>query len=156
MSNYSKNDIKNSVLTDNTAQSVYKHLRELESNRAHVVSSWIWELLQNARDAAPEDGQLMASVERRSDTITFFHNGRGFRETEIAHLIYHGSTKSSDDASLGQFGSGFLTTHLLSPKIAVAGYLEDGGKARICVDNALWSHGIPLDGLVEALGHSVA
>ena len=126
MSNDSKNDIKNSVLTDNTAQSVYKHLRELESNRAHVVSRWIWELLQNARDAAPEDGQLMASVERRSDTITFFHNGRGFRETEIAHLIYHGSTKSSDDASLGQFGSGFLTTHLLSPKIAVAGYLEDG------------------------------
>ena len=126
MSENSKNDVKNTVLTENTAQSVYKHLRELESNRAHVVSRWIWELLQNARDASSGDSQLVASVERRSDAITFLHNGRGFREKEIAHLIYHGSTKSGDDALLGQFGSGFLTTHLLSPQIDVAGQLEDG------------------------------
>ena len=126
MDDNSKNDVKNSVLTENTAQSVYKHLRELESNRAHVVSRWIWELLQNARDASVGNSQLVVSVERRSDDITVLHNGRGFREKEIAHLIYHGSTKSSNDASLGQFGSGFLTTHLLSSKITVAGQLEDG------------------------------
>ena len=126
MSEDSKNDIKNAVLTENTAQSVYKHLRELASNRAHVLSRWIWELLQNARDASSGDSQLDVLVERGSDDVTFFHNGRGFRPQEIAHLIYHGSTKSDDDASLGRFGSGFLTTHLLSPEIAVAGRLEDG------------------------------
>ena len=126
MSEYSKNNIKNAVLTANTAQSVSKHLRELASNRAHVLSRWIWELLQNARDAFSGDSQLDVLFERRSDDLTFIHNGRGFRQEEIAHLIYHGSTKSDDDASLGRFGSGFLTTHLLSPKIAVAGQLEDG------------------------------
>ena len=125
MSEEFKDDVKNAVLTENTAQAVYKHLRELESNRAHVVSRWVWELLQNARDASPGDGQLVTSFQRGRNTITFFHNGRGFQKEEVAHLIYHGSTKS-DDASLGQFGSGFLTTHLLSPKIAVAGMLEDG------------------------------
>ena len=126
MSKNSKKDIKNAVLTANTAQSVYKHLRDLESNRAHVISRWIWELLQNSRDASTGDRQLSVLVERGTKDITFLHNGRGFREREIAHLIYHGSTKSDDDASLGQFGSGFLTTHLLSSKIAVAGRLEDG------------------------------
>ena len=125
MTDYSKNDVKNSVLTENTAQSVYKHLRHLKSNRADVVSRWIWELLQNARDASSGDGHLVAAVERQSDSITFQHNGRGFREKEIAHLIYHGSTKSEDASSLGQFGSGFLTTHLLSPRIEVSGQLED-------------------------------
>ena len=125
MTDYSKNDVKNSVLTENTAQSVYKHLRHLKSNRADVVSRWIWELLQNARDASSGDGHLVAAVERQSDSITFQHNGRGFREKEIAHLIYHGSTKSEDASSLGQFGSGFLTTHLLSPRIEVSGYLDE-------------------------------
>ena len=126
MANDSKHDIKISVLAENNAQNVYKHLSVLESNRAQFLSRWIWELLQNARDASIEDGQLVASVERRSNDITFLHNGRGFREKEITHLILSGSTKADDDASLGQFGSGFITTHLLSSEIEVAGDLCDG------------------------------
>ena len=45
---------------------------------------------------------------------------------QIAHLIYHGSTKVEDPGTLGQYGSGFLTTHLLSPEIDVSGQLNDG------------------------------
>ena len=45
---------------------------------------------------------------------------------EVAHLIYHGSTKLEDDKTIGQYGSGFLTTHLLSPDIDVSGQLDDG------------------------------
>ena len=120
-----KTDVKDRVLTENTAQSVFKHLREFESNRARVLSRWIWELLQNARDAS-SDGDLVASVERKKDQIVFLHNGRGFREEEIAHLIYHGSTKADNDDAVGKFGSGFLTTHLLSPEIGISGRLDEG------------------------------
>lgn len=119
--------IRTQVLTDNTAQSVLNHLRELEDNRAHVRTRWVWELLQNARDAAVKsDGRLVASIAQDENEIVFSHNGDNFKMAEIAHLIYHGSTKVESAETIGQYGSGFLTTHLLSPEIEVSGRLEDG------------------------------
>ena len=120
-------EIITQVLTDNTAQSVLNHLKALESNRAHVLTRWVWELLQNARDAASEsDTQLAASIEQTGEEIVFRHNGDNFKREEIIHLIYHGSTKVDSEVTIGQYGSGFLTTHLLSPEIEVSGQLEDG------------------------------
>ncbi len=122
----SKDEIKDRVLTENTAQGILNHLRELESNRARMQRRWIWELLQNARDAAADDDtHLVASVELGRGELVFQHNGRGFTMEEVAHLIYHGSTKLEDEKAIGQYGSGFLTTHLLSPEIDVSGQLSD-------------------------------
>lgn len=122
-----KHDIKNRVLTENTAQGILNHLKELQSNQARMKGRWIWELLQNARDAyAGEDNQLIASVDYRKGELVFEHNGRGFTMSEVAHLIYHGSTKQEDENTIGQYGSGFLTTHLLSPVIQISGQLDDG------------------------------
>ena len=122
----SKDEIKDRVLTENTAQSILNSLRELESNRARMQRRWIWELLQNARDAsADDDNHLVASVELGCGELIFQHNGRGFTMEEVAHLIYHGSTKLEDEKTIGQYGSGFLTTHLLSPAIDVSGQLND-------------------------------
>lgn len=119
--------IRTQVLTDNTAQSVLNHLRELEDNRAHVRTRWVWELLQNARDAAVKsDGKLKVSITQNEKEIVFRHNGDNFKVEEIVHLIYHGSTKVENKETIGQYGSGFLTTHLLSPEIEVSGRLEDG------------------------------
>ncbi len=91
-----------------------------------VLPRWIWELLQNARDVSAGNASLDASVEVRNDELTFRHNGRGFQPDEITHLIYYGSTKYEDPDALGRFGSGFLTTHLLSLTIEVSGQLTDG------------------------------
>ena len=120
-------EIVTGVLADNTAQSVLNHLKALESNRAHVRTRWIWELLQNAQDAsAGSNGRLVASIEQREDEIIFQHNGDNFSLEEIAHLIYHGSTKVENEETIGQYGSGFLTTHLLSPEINISRRIEDG------------------------------
>ena len=62
----------------------------------------------------------------RRGELVFQHNGRDFRVEEVAHLIFHGTTKLEDKGALGQYGSGFLTTHMLSPEIDVWGRLEDG------------------------------
>ena len=122
-----KDEIKSRTLTENTAQAILKRLRENESNRARMQGRWIWELLQNARDASTaEDGSLVASVEIGDGEIVFQHNGRGFTPEQVCHLIYHGSTKVEDDNALGQYGTGFLTTHLLSPEIDVSGQLDGG------------------------------
>ena len=120
-------DITTQVLTDNTAQSVLNHLKALESNRAHVRTRWVWELLQNARDASADtNAELVASVEQSETEVVFRHNGGKFKREEIIHLIYHGSTKVESEEAIGQYGSGFLTTHLLSPEIQVSGQLENG------------------------------
>ena len=116
---------KTRVLTDNTAQGVFKYLRLLESNRALRLTRWLWELLQNARDvSASGDTSLIASIEYGQGYLVFRHNGRKFSRDEITHLIYYGSTKVGEDETVGQFGSGFLTTHLLSLLIDVSGQLE--------------------------------
>ncbi len=121
-----KSDTKDSVVTETIAQGVFKYLSEMKSNKERMRARWIWELLQNARDASSDTIHLMAAVEYGSGDLTFLHNGNGFKEREIAHLIFHGSTKVENDEAIGKFGSGFLTTHLLSPAIHVSGQLEDG------------------------------
>ena len=118
------------VLVENTAQGVHKYLTELDSNRKDRHTRWIWELLQNARDVSAADNSLTAEVRYnpgKPGELIFLHDGRGFKMDEIVHLIFYGSTKHEDPNTLGQFGSGFLTTHLLSWEIEVSGLLDDGG-----------------------------
>ncbi len=114
---------RDKVLVDNTAQAVFKHLDRIKDNRSALGARWIWELLQNARDAAGRQGvQIRAHVS--ASEFRFEHDGKPFASKEIAHLVYHGSTKI-DFEDIGQFGSGFLATHLLSKIVRVTGRLED-------------------------------
>lgn len=119
--------VRDNVLIDNTAQGVLNHLRKFGHNRANVITRWVWELLQNARDASIGVAvQLTVSIEISEGEVVFQHNGRAFDMEEIAHLIYHGSTKVENEETIGQYGSGFLTTHLLSPQIIISGKLSNG------------------------------
>ena len=121
-------------LADNSAQTVFKHLSDLELKRSYVLTRWVWELLQNAHDTS--SGNLVVSIRFEQGELVFQHNGRGFKPKQIFHLIYHGSTKTESDDTVGQFGSGFLTTHLLSLKIEVSGQLEDGRSFEFCLDRS--------------------
>ena len=128
-----KAEIKDNVLTENTAQSVYNHLQTLQKTPDSIYR-WIWELLQNARDASKASNTLIASINYRPGELVFLHNGCGFKEKEIGHLIFHGSTKTEDEGKIGQYGSGFLTTHLLSWAIDVSGQLDDGRWFDFCLE----------------------
>lgn len=130
-----KAGIKDSVLTSNTAQGVFNYLRNIEAIRPRIRTRWIWELLQNARDTSVDAStHLTATIEYGQGKLTFLHNGRGFKEREIAHLIFHGSTKIEEEELLGQYGSGFLTTHLLSSAINISGQLNDGQWFDFCLE----------------------
>ena len=140
MDKISPDETRRQVLTENTAQAVFKHLKVLESNRMSRLTRWIWELLQNARDTSANiDRKLVASVEYKwreeseCGELIFQHNGLKFKAKQIAHLIYHGTTKLESEETIGQYGSGFLTTHLLSPIINVSGQLEDGQSFQFCL-----------------------
>src|SRR2546427_4751842 len=121
-----------------------KHLTKLFREEPLFRSRWIWELLQNARDASPEGGVCVWLL-HEPHRVVFRHSGVPFSLKNIAHLIYHGSTKYEED--IGKFGTGFLTTHLISKTVAVKGRLEDGKRFHF----TLGRRGSKADGLKVAI-----
>ena len=140
---------RDSTLVENTAQAVFKHLDRLEDHRTTFGARWVWELLQNARDAAPPEG-VFVEIELAGNELRFRHDGVPFRPHEIAHLIYHGSTKVDGDGDLDHFGSGFLSTHLLSRVVHVRGVLADGSGFEFDLNRS----GLTIDDLHSAMERS--
>jgi hypothetical protein len=97
----------------------------LEEQREEFATRWIWELIQNARDFPDDSRPMKIRISVSPNQVTFAHNGRDFKAEEIVSLIYHGSTKQSNAEQLGKFGTGFLSTHLLSRQVKVRGTLRD-------------------------------
>lgn len=65
--------------------------------------------------------------------LNFVIYGRLFTTENIVFLIEQVSSKErsltaeNKKKSTGKFGTGFLTTHLLSEKVQIHGYLQDDG-----------------------------
>jgi len=96
---------------------------------------WIWELLQNAKDVSYGGQQVEVELLFKDDKTTgllqFKHNGKPFSVDNITFLIEQVSTKdqNSEDPEApqqtGKFGTGFLTTHLLSEIVDVSGVIKE-------------------------------
>ncbi|MHA2615481.1 MAG: ATP-binding protein [bacterium JZ-2024 1] len=123
LSTDTENEIKLRALIDNTAQGIFNYLKEIENKREIYEKRWIWELLQNALDVATTERKIEVQIIKDANKLTFKHNGRPFKPEEVAHLIYHGSTKRGQE--IGKFGTGFLVAHLLSKQVTVKGIRED-------------------------------
>lgn len=97
---------------------------------------WIWELMQNAKDVVNSTGKLKIHVGFNEDkkTLVFKHNGLPFTTNNLVYLIEQASSKDRDETErlqkriTGKFGTGFLTTHLLSRKVKICGILHDQGE----------------------------
>lgn len=102
-------------------------------NRPEIAKRrWFWELLQNAKDAVNPNEKvsvkLIIGSENGQSFADFQHNGNPFRYQDAKNLVFPYSDKGDEENSdkSGQFGTGFLATHILSKKIKVKGvYLKD-------------------------------
>ena len=113
---------------ENTGQRVYYTIQGLKQKPNETRKRWIWELLQNAHDARQVEDErgIIVEIKYSQEELIFLHNGKRFNADEIAHLIRSGSTKDeTDETTHGQYGTGLLTTHLLSPKITISGQLKE-------------------------------
>ncbi len=96
---------------------------------------WIWELLQNSKDVADESAGVSCKIELEysgdGGVLRFSHNGSPFSIDNISFLIEQVSTKDRSAKSgekpknSGKFGTGFLTTHLLSEKVGLNGVVKE-------------------------------
>jgi hypothetical protein len=134
------------VMGDTVAQGVKHNLDKVLLHGDALGTRWIWELIQNARDAATSSGAHI-SIEHRGNFLKFSHDGNRFSPEEAAHLIYHGSTKVELEGKIGRYGSGFITTHLLARKVGVEGQLDDGRPFKFSINRA----GDSIDSLRNAM-----
>ena len=143
-----------------------KILREMSALRSLVENSpiaprrWVWELIQNAKDVHLSEG-VKIIIEYQPDFIhpflAFRHNGKPFTSDNIRYLIEQISSKdrSKDEEgkrkTTGKFGTGFLSTHLLSEIVIVEGIAKepelDYRKFKIILDR----RGFELEQITDAV-----
>jgi len=138
-------NIQESHLTENTFKSFEEQIAETEIEKKLSIPAkrlleklepipskvdilqyrWFWELVQNASDF---NNLVDVEVELNSTTLVFRHNGKPFKLVDVENLITPDSDKDDTEITaeyIGRFGSGFISTHILSSLIRVEGVVQD-------------------------------
>ena len=126
-----------------TAKSILEKLMNIRQsiNVEFTARRLVWELMQNAKDNAnlcnELDTKVDVSINLEDDKFIFAHNNGFFTNEHIRGLIrkYSSSDKDRDILqnsvvykTTGRFGTGFMTTHLLSETVQVNSlYKNDQG-----------------------------
>ena len=83
----------------------------------------IWEMVQNARDVSANESNIVFT--RKNGTFEFKHDGIPFTNDTLNALILQTSAKSRNDGDqVGQYGTGFLTTHKFGRKFDLSGSIK--------------------------------
>lgn len=114
-----------------TADKVIQILSDVRNERTKSRRRWIWELMQNAKDVPNIYGGVTIEITLRENEFIFSHNGNPFQVENITGLIQQVSSGKPSDSTnkriTGKFGTGFISTHLLSDTVTVKGIVEQNG-----------------------------
>lgn len=110
-------------------QHANKLFQGFEAMNESYAKRALWELFQNAIDLAENECEII--IELKEDAILFSHNGKHFTSKTLIYLIKQTSSKSSEnnDDAIGQYGTGFITTHSFGRKFYISGAIEQKGYA---------------------------
>ena len=116
-----------------TQQAIQSHARRIrervdaaQQNPTRAGIRWPFELIQNAHDAGPREGDERMEVHFNfgTDRLIVTHTGEPFAALELSALLHGGSSKPLDsEETTGRFGTGFLVTHAVSTRVDVDGVL---------------------------------
>jgi hypothetical protein len=150
-----------------TAEKIDQKMRTVRSGRKKYERSWIWELIQNAKDKATTDfprEKVSIKVELTDSQFKFSHNYGFFTQYNVEGLIRQINSEDKDredflvkdesiNTPIGRFGTGFMTTHLLSEKVTVSGlYKERDGFKKI--EFSLDRSSLDRNGLIQSVDTS--
>lgn len=113
-----------------TADKIRQILSKVLETPTQSSKRWVWELMQNAKDIPNRFGDVSIKIELSENSLKFSHNGNPFSLKNIMGLIQQVSSKDSTNSNeevTGKFGTGFISTHLLSRKISVNGFVLHNG-----------------------------
>lgn len=105
---------------------ILQHMDRIRNNKSEESARrWVWELIQNAKDVAREGYPVNIKIERTEKELIFSHDGKPFLVKNILSIINQISSKTNDEESTGMFGTGFITTHQLSPIVTLKSVVQD-------------------------------
>jgi predicted RNA-binding protein Jag len=113
-----------------TADKIRQILSKVMETPTQSSKRWVWELMQNAKDIPNRFGEVSIKIELTENSLKFLHNGNPFSLKNIMGLIQQVSSKDSTNSNeevTGKFGTGFISTHLLSRTISVKGFVLHNG-----------------------------
>lgn len=92
----------------------------------------IWELFQNARDLSDF---AVVKITLTDNEFVFAHKGKAFTYDTLCSLVKQVSSREKEDnISVGQYGTGFLTTHKFGRKIIIKGSMLINDEPKVYVD----------------------
>lgn len=153
----------NEAQETNVANKIMDLLGKLQlNNDESSACRWVWELIQNAKDVVNSTGKVDIKInfDENKKILQFEHNGRLFTTKNLVYLVSQVSAKERADSGeknervTGKFGTGFLTTHLLSEKVNVSGILHDEGEASKKFDVELDRSGKDKETIIRAIHKS--
>lgn len=124
-----RGEIERKKMIDASTNIIMTRLEELRGSsnqeKAKMRRRWIWELIQNAVDSSRESGvKISIKYDKEQNLLKFSHNGKFFTYNNLIDLITQISSKSDDVNNIGKFGTGFISTHLISGVVNVEGYYQ--------------------------------
>lgn len=164
--NYTKklDESKLKVYNQSVATRILDLVEKLRLNsNENNMRRWVWELIQNAKDVAYDNRPVSIDIQldQTANTLLFAHNGMPFSIDNITFLIEQISTKErSPEPSIrlkksGKFGTGFLTTHLLSGFVELSSVVKEPGlpfkKFQLPLDRS----GSDLEQIIDAVNNSL-
>jgi hypothetical protein len=133
------------------ANKIFTGIREIKPNYAEKRA--VWELFQNALDTVDKNGII--EIAKTTKGLLFAHNGRPFTDDEFGGLIKQfsvGKAYGDNTEKVGQYGTGFISTHVYGKKITVNGSLKmDDGSYRMLRDFVLDRDAESIDKLTDKL-----
>jgi hypothetical protein len=115
----------------NEARHIKNNVDKARKDHHITGERWPFELLQNAHDTGPREGldRVDVAIEWKPTEsgaeFSFKHNGAPFLPQDLAALLSGGSNKDyQSETTTGRFGTGFLVTHVLSPRTEVGGLIK--------------------------------
>lgn len=122
---------------------------------------WIWELLQNAKDVSFENNKVSVNInlDINKKILEFSHNGKPFTSENIIFLLKQVSTKdrskNTENKTIGKFGTGFLTTHLLSEIVLITGVLKEPDEPYKQLEIKIDRSGREIDTIIKSVEDSL-
>lgn len=131
-------------LNRKSALDIFEKLRPIRQgiNKEFIARRLIWELIQNAKDNVAvcntnADKNLVINLSLTNEKFIFSHNKGYFKNENVRGLIRRYSSSDKDrsesnteeaPATTGRFGTGFMTTHLLSELVEINGVFQENSE----------------------------
>lgn len=116
-----KKDAREREIRQNVKSHCTKIRDGIRKNGSTSGNRAIWELFQNAGDLV-RNGSAEIKITLTDDSFIFSHKGKSFTYDSLCSLVKQVSSQEKEnDNTVGQYGTGFLTTHKFSRRIKING-----------------------------------